>query len=40
MPIADAESRPGRPLAAMPRVAPMNMAGKTGPPRNALSESP
>ena len=40
MPIAGARSMPGSPVAAMPSTAPMNIEGKTGPPRNALSESP
>ena len=40
MPMAGARSIPGRPLAAMPSAAPMNMDGNTGPPRNALSDSP
>ena len=41
MPIATAgtSSSPGRCDAAMPPAAPMNIAGNTGPPRNALSDS-
>src|SRR3954453_511099 len=42
MPMATAGARliPGNPAAAVPRTAPTNMAGNTGPPRNALSETP
>jgi hypothetical protein len=39
-PIAGARLMPGNPLAATPRAAPMNIEGKTGPPRKALSERP
>ena len=40
MPMAGARSIPGSPLTAMPSAAPMNIAGKTGPPRKALSDRP
>jgi IS5 family transposase len=40
IPMAGARSIPGNPLAAMPMAAPMNIDGKTGPPRNALSDRP
>ena len=42
MPIATAGTRliPGRWDMAMPPAAPMNIAGNTGPPRKALSETP
>ncbi len=40
MAMAGARSMPGSPLAAIPNAAPMNIEGKTGPPRNALSDSP
>ncbi len=41
IPIAmeEARSMPGRPAAAIPSAPPMKRAGKTGPPRKALSES-
>ena len=41
MPLAIAGARlaPGNALIAMPMAAPMKIEGKTGPPRNALSES-
>ena len=40
MAIAGARSMPGSPLAPMPTAPPMNRAGKTGPPRKALSDKP
>ena len=39
MATAGTSSSPGRPDAAMPPVAPMNMAGNTGPPRKLDSDS-
>ena len=40
MATAGTRSRPGRCDAAMPPAAPMNMAGKIGPPRKLDSERP
>ena len=38
--IPAARFMPGNALAAIPSAAPTNIEGKTGPPRNALRESP
>ena len=40
IPMPAARAIPGSSAAAIPNTAPTNMAGKTGPPRNALSERP